>query len=444
MKQIVVAGTGYVGLATGVSFATIGYKVTCVDIDEAKINLLQKGICPIYEPGLQESLLENIMLERIDFKTNIDEAYSVADIIFIAVGTPELPDGTANLKFLKEAAKDIAIRATKDIVVVIKSTVPVGTNEIVKQIMGDFAHPQIKIDVVSNPEFLREGSALFDIFHGDRIIIGSDNLNAASVVENLYKPFKIPIFITSIRSAEMIKYASNAFLATKISFINEIALICEAVEADVDQVAHGIGLDRRIGSHFLNAGIGFGGSCFPKDTSALVHSSALIGLDLKLLKSVIEINEYQQLKLFEMAKSYFGSLKDKKIAILGISFKPNTNDIRHAPSIALIKEFLKEGANITVYDPIALPDVKREFGDLIIYSNELYNAIQNKEAAFIVTEWNEIVHADLNEFESRMTYPLIFDGRNCFDLEKIQNTNIQYYSIGRKPVNTILRIAQKL
>ncbi|MEH7080928.1 UDP-glucose/GDP-mannose dehydrogenase family protein, partial [Bacillus velezensis] len=272
MKQIIVAGTGYVGLATGVSFATIGFKVTCVDIDENKINLLQKGICPIYEPGLQEALLENIMQERIDFTTNIDQAYSRADVIFIAVGTPELPDGTADLKFLKEVAKDIAIRASKDLVVVIKSTVPVGTNEVVKQILKDFAHPQLKIDVVSNPEFLREGSALHDIFHGDRIVIGADYPQSASYVEELYKSFNLPTFVTSVRSAEMIKYASNAFLATKISFINEIASICEAVGADVEQVARGMGLDRRIGSQFLNAGIGFGGSCFPKDTSALIQS----------------------------------------------------------------------------------------------------------------------------------------------------------------------------
>lgn len=444
MKQIIVAGTGYVGLATGVSFATIGFKVTCVDIDENKINLLQKGICPIYEPGLQEALLENIMQERIDFTTNIDEAYRKADVIFIAVGTPELPNGTANLRYLKEVAKDIAIRASKDLVVVIKSTVPVGTNEVVKQILKDFAHPQLKLDVVSNPEFLREGSALHDIFHGDRIVIGADHPQSASFVADLYKSFNLPTFVTSVRSAEMIKYASNAFLATKISFINEIASICEVVGADVEQVAHGMGLDRRIGSQFLNAGIGFGGSCFPKDTSALIQSSALEGLELKLLKSVIDINEYQQLKLYELAKLYFGSLKDKQIAILGASFKPNTNDIRHAPSIALIKEFLKDGANITVYDPIALPEINREFGDLVKYSNDLYEAISNKDAALIVTEWNEIVRAELSQFETRMRHPLIFDGRNCFDVEEVQNTNLQYYSIGRKPVNVNLQVAQKL
>lgn len=444
MKQIIVAGTGYVGLATGVSFATVGFKVTCVDVDINKINLLQKGICPIYEPGLQEALLENIMQERIDFTTNIDQAYSRADIIFIAVGTPKLPDGTANLTYLKEVAKDIGIRASKDLVVVIKSTVPVGTNEVVKQILKDFAHPQLKIDVVSNPEFLREGSALHDIFHGDRIVIGADHPQTASYVEELYKSFNLPTFITSVRSAEMIKYASNAFLATKISFINEIASICEVVGADVEQVAHGMGLDRRIGSQFLNAGIGFGGSCFPKDTSALIQSSALEGLELKLLKSVININEYQQLKLYELAKLYFGTLIDRQIAILGASFKPNTNDIRHAPSIALIKAFLKDGANITVYDPIALPEVKREFGDLVKYSNELYEAISNKDAALIVTEWNEIVRAELSQFETRMKYPLIFDGRNCFEIEKVENTNIQYYSIGRKPVNVNLQVAQKL
>ena len=443
MKQIIVAGTGYVGLATGVSFATIGFKVTCVDIDESKINLLQKGICPIYEPGLQEALLENIMQERINFTTNIDQAYRKADVIFIAVGTPELPDGTANLTYLKEVAKDIAVNASKDLVVVIKSTVPVGTNEVVKQILKEFAHPQLKIDVVSNPEFLREGSALHDIFHGDRIVIGADHPQSASYVSELYRAFNLPIFVTSVRSAEMIKYASNAFLATKISFINEISSICEAVGADVEQVAHGMGLDRRIGSQFLNAGIGFGGSCFPKDTSALIQSSAMEGLELKLLKSVIDINEFQQLKLYELAKLYFGSLKDREIAILGASFKPNTNDIRHAPSIALIKEFLKDGAIITVYDPIALPEVNREFGDLVKYSNDLYEAILNKDAALIVTEWNEIVRAELSQFETRMKHPLIFDGRNCFDVEEVQNTNIQYYSIGRKTVNVNLHIAQK-
>jgi len=441
MKRIVVAGTGFVGLSTGISFATIGHKVTCVDIDKEKISLLQKGISPIYEPGLQESLLENINLKRIDFTTDYEEAYRNADLIFIAVGTPEMQDGTANLIYLKEVARDIAICIERDIVVVIKSTVPVGTNEMIKQMMVEYAKPHIRIEVVSNPEFLREGSALYDIFNGDRIVIGSDSLNATRLLQDLYKPFNIPIFITNVRSAEMVKYASNAFLATKISFINEISMICEKVDADIEQVALGMGLDHRIGSQFLKAGIGFGGSCFPKDTNALVKESELHGLELKLLKSVIEINEKQQMKLFDLVTNNIGHLKDKKIAILGASFKPNTNDLRHAPSLLLIQQLLKEGVNITAYDPIALPDLYNEFGNLINYTTNLKDAISEKDAALILTEWDEIVHANVAIYERFMKRPIVFDGRNCYNLDHISQTTIHYYSIGRKTINPILQLS---
>jgi UDPglucose 6-dehydrogenase len=440
MKRIVVAGTGYVGLATGVSFATVGYHVTCVDIDQEKIDLLQNGICPIYEPGLQESLLENIILQRIEFTTNFEDAYRNADIIFIAVGTPELPDGTANLTDLKEVVKSIAMSVEKNVIVVIKSTVPVGTNEMMKELMLKYAPHQLTIDIVSNPEFLREGSALHDIFNGDRIVIGSESKDATSLIQDLYKPFNIPIYTTNSRSAEMIKYASNAFLATKISFINEIAMICEKLDANVEQVAHGMGLDHRIGANFLKAGIGYGGSCFPKDTTALVKESSLVGLDLKLLKSVIEVNDQQQLKLFKLTKSLLGELKNKQIAILGVSFKPNTNDIRHAPSILLIQKLLEEGAQITAFDPIALPELRREFGDAIRYSNCINNTILHQEATLILTEWEEIVQTEIQQYEKLMKIPLLIDGRNCYDLEMVQKTSLHYYSIGRKPVNPIFQL----
>lgn len=443
MTHIVVAGTGYVGLTTGVSFATVGYNVTCVDIDVEKIELLQKGICPIFEPGLKESLLENILLNKIEFTTNYKAAYGKADIIFIAVGTPELPDGTANLQYLKGVANEIAINAKKNLTVVIKSTVPVGTNEAVKKIMLENAPRHLTIDIVSNPEFLREGSALYDIFNGDRIVIGSESQSATDIIKELYKPFNTAIYTTDARSAEMIKYASNAFLATKISFVNEIAMICEKLDADVDHVAHGIGLDHRIGPKFLKAGIGYGGSCFPKDTTALVKEAELVGVDLKLLKSVITINNQQKIKLLELAKSLFGNLKNKEIAILGASFKPNTNDIRHAPSIDLINHFLKEGTKITVYDPYALPELRKVFGDSINYSINVKDAIHEKEATFILTEWREIVETDLQLYEELMKIPLIIDGRNCFELTKMQKKNIYYYSIGRKPVNPIPQLISK-
>ncbi|PEJ58491.1 UDP-glucose 6-dehydrogenase [Bacillus sp. AFS002410] len=443
MTRIVVAGTGYVGLSTGVSFATVGYNVTCVDIDYEKINLLQKGICPIFEPGLQEALVENISLKRIKFTTNYQLAYSQADIIFIAVGTPELPDGTANLSYLKVVAKDIAMNAKRNLMVVIKSTVPVGTNEIVKEIMNENALQHLNIDVISNPEFLREGSALYDLFNGDRIIIGSESQAATELVEELYKPFNLPIYVTDVRSAEMIKYASNAFLATKISFINEIAMVCENLEANVEHVAKGIGLDHRIGSKFLNAGIGYGGSCFPKDTTALVKEAELVGVDLKLLKSVITINNQQKLKLFEVAKSILGDLTNKEISLLGVSFKPNTNDIRHAPSITLINQFLKENTKITVYDPCALPELRKVFGNSISYSTNIEHAILDKEATLILTEWEEILQFDLQLYEEFMKVPLIIDGRNCFELDRIKNTNIHYYSIGRQAVNPLLKLIGK-
>lgn len=431
--NIVVVGTGYVGLVTGVALAHIGHQVTCVDVDEEKVERMKRGISPIYEPGIEPFMKENMDAGRLFFTTDGASAFREADVIYVAVGTPENEDGSANLMYLKQAVRDIASAVTKDVIVVTKSTVPVGTNHEIQRMFKQLA-PHVHIDVVSNPEFLREGSAIHDTFHGDRIVIGADDERAAAVVADIHRPFGIPIFHTDIRSAEMIKYASNAFLATKISFINEIANICEKVGADVEQVAAGMGMDERIGSSFLRAGIGYGGSCFPKDTKALAKIAANIDHDFELLKAVIEVNNKQQRKLIEKAKKRFGHLAGKKIALLGLSFKPNTDDMREAASLVVARELVAEQAIVVAYDPIAMNKAKSVLPKEVIYASRVEEALKDADAAMILTEWDEFRQLDLSVYVKQMKTPIIFDGRNCYALDDIKKYEIEYHSIGRKPI----------
>ncbi|EJV64228.1 UDP-glucose dehydrogenase family protein [Bacillus cereus] len=435
--KIAVVGTGYVGLVTGVALSHIGHDVTCVDIDEKKVGRMRKGISPIYEPGLEELMLQNIEENRIFFTTSHQEGFRNAQVIYIAVGTPEREDGSADLSYIEQVAKDIAQNVNHDIIVVTKSTVPVGTNHYIKQIIAENLNKNIKVEVVSNPEFLREGSSVYDTFNGDRIVVGSDSVEAANVIEEINKPFGIPVYKTDIRSAEMIKYASNAFLATKISFINEIANICEKAGANIEDVAQGMGLDQRIGSMFLKAGIGYGGSCFPKDTKALTKIASNVDLDFTLLKAVVEVNNKQQHKLVKTAKVKLGSLRDKKVAVLGLAFKPNTDDMREAASVVIIKELLGEGAEVTAYDPVAIENAEKLLPGTVEFTKELQEALLDKDLVFIITDWQEVKELDLSLFAKLMRNPIVFDGRNCFDLKEVSKHEIDYYSVGRSNVQNI-------
>jgi UDPglucose 6-dehydrogenase len=434
--QISIVGTGYVGLVTGVCLSEIGHKVTCIDVDEEKIRKLMQGISPIYEPGLEELIIKNVKENRLYFTTDKKEGYSGAEVIVIAVGTPQNSDGSANLKFIEQVAIDVAKYATNDIILVTKSTVPVGTNDFIKQIVTEHLKTSITVESVSNPEFLREGSAINDTFYGDRIVVGADNKEAATKIEKMYEPLNIPTFITDIRSAEMIKYASNAFLATKISFINEIANICEKVNANIEEVAIGMGHDKRIGNQFLNAGIGYGGSCFPKDTHALLQIAGEINHDFELLKSVISVNNNQHRLLVKKANERFGHLEGKNIALLGLSFKPNTDDMREAPSITISSMLVDQGAKVYGYDPIAVNNAQKVLPKQVRYVDKLETALENADMAFILTEWEEIKKIDLSMFETLMKHPIVFDGRNCFSSEQIERYNIEYFSIGRPDIKS--------
>jgi UDPglucose 6-dehydrogenase len=435
LVKIAVIGTGYVGLVTGVCLAEIGHEVTCIDVDMAKVRLLREGQSPIFEPGLQEMVQKNITEDRLRFTNEVEEGIDQARVIYIAVGTPSNADGTADLNAIEEAALSIARYIKHDAVIVTKSTVPIGTNDQIKAMIEENkGNNSVTIDIVSNPEFLREGSAINDTFNGDRIIIGSDSESAADIIEEINKPFQVPIYKTSIRSAEMIKYASNAFLATKISFINEIANLCEKLDADIIEVAQGMGMDKRIGPHFLNAGIGYGGSCFPKDTKALMQIAGNADHDFDLLKSVIEVNKKQQEILIEKAQNRFGSLKGLKVAVLGLSFKPNTDDVREAASIPVINSLTQQGAKVVAYDPVTTENAKGILPNDVHFSNSIEAAILNVDCAFILTEWPEIVNFNLKKYSSYMREPVIFDGRNCYSREEAEFSGIEYYSIGRKTV----------
>lgn len=430
--KIAIAGTGYVGLVTGVCLAEVGHKnVVCVDIDESKVKLMQSGKSPIYEDGLEELMQKNHKLGRISYTTNYKDAYKDADVIMIAVGTPERKDGSANLDYIKKVAKQVSESVMKDTLVVIKSTVPIGTNYGIEKYIKRNLKSNVKIELASNPEFLSQGSAVKDTLNASRIVIGVESEWAKDILEYIYKPFNQPIVVTNRNSAEMIKYASNDFLALKISFMNDIANLCEIVGANIEDVAKGMSYDERIGNKFLKAGIGYGGSCFPKDTKALHWLSNQNGYELKTIKAAIEVNESQKLKLARKASEIIENFEGMKVCVLGLTFKPGTDDLRESPSIPNIEYLLERGAKVIAYDPIGIENTKQIFKDSIEYTTDIDEAIKDSEACFIMTEWAEILNYDINKYKINMKVPLIFDGRNCYKVDDMKNLGILYYSIGR-------------
>ena len=429
--KIVVAGTGYVGLVTGVCLAELGHYVTCVDISVEKIELMKKGISPIYEPGLQELMLKN--KSRLNFTTDYRAAYQDADVIFIAVGTPEQEDGSANLNYVRIVSKEIADSINNDCVIVVKSTVPIGTNDEVEKFIKDNLTADVNVSIASNPEFLSQGSAVRDTLHAKRIVIGVENKQAEAVLKDVYSGFDQPFVITNRRSAEMIKYASNDYLALKISYINEIANICELVGANIEEVTRGMSYDPRIGKDFLKAGIGYGGACFPKDTKALYNqASSEFGYELQTVKASIDVNARQKTKLFFEAKKRFGSFDGINVAILGLTFKPATDDLREAPSVDNINMLLKNGAKIKAYDPVGNDNAKKIFEDSITYMNDIELTIKDADVVFIMTEWQEILEFDINKYKELMKDPVVYDGRNCYEVAKMKAAGIDYISIGRR------------
>lgn len=432
--RIVVAGTGYVGLVTGACLAKVGHKVTCVDIDEEKVEVLKQCISPIYEPGLDELLVKNYKEGRLDFTINFQEAYENAEIIFIGVGTPEKEDGSANLDYVYAVALQIAKHVKKDCLVVVKSTVPVGTNDEIEDFIKENLKNQVNIEVASNPEFLSQGTAVKDTLNASRIVIGVESKEAESKLKQVYEDFNQPIIVTNRRSAEMIKYASNDFLALKISFINEMANVCEIIGANIEDVAKGMSFDPRIGDKFLKAGIGYGGSCFPKDTKALHWLAEDNGYEIKTVKATIEVNENQKFKLIKKARKRFKRLKGLKVAVLGLTFKPGTDDLREAPSIPNVKILLEEGAQVFAYDPVGMENFKKLFPTGVNYVDNLEVALESADVAFIFTEWQQIQKVGLKKFKELMKAPIIFDGRNCYSLEEAEEAGVEYYSIGRRGV----------
>ncbi|MBM7618386.1 UDPglucose 6-dehydrogenase [Bacillus tianshenii] len=433
MMNICVIGTGYVGLVSGVCFSDIGNNVTCVDIDENKIENLKKGIIPIYEPGLDELVLKNIEENRLHFTTELQTAMNDAEVVIIAVGTPPKETGEADLRFVEAVARSIGKNLTDYKVIVTKSTVPVGTGKWIKGIIAEEAGHS-NFDVASNPEFLREGSAIYDTMNMERAVIGVESDKAKDVLSNLHEPFQTNLVIADIETAEMIKYAANAFLATKISFINEIANICELVGADVTKVAEGMGHDNRIGKAFLSAGIGYGGSCFPKDTNALINIAENAGYNLKIVKDVENVNAQQRYRVYDkLVEALNGDISGKRIAILGLAFKPNTDDMRAAPSIDIIPKLHSDGAEVLAYDPVAMKNAKKEIAGL--QTVESYEqAVQDADAVIILTDWNEFKEMDLQDLKSKLRHPVMIDGRNMFPLEQMENLGFYYASIGRKTV----------
>lgn len=426
--KICVIGTGYVGLVTGVCMADLGNDVTCVDIDVKKIANLKKNILPIYEPGLEELVKRN--KARITFTTDLKIGVKKSDIIFIAVGTPPKENGEADLSYVKSAAKTIGKNINGYKIIVDKSTVPVGMGDLVESIIEDNSKNKHKFDVVSSPEFLKEGSAIYDFMNPDRVVIGAKNRQAAETVAQIFKPLNTKVVITDLRSAEMIKYASNSFLATKISFINEIANICEKVGADVETVASGMGLDRRIGRLFLNAGAGFGGSCFPKDVSALVNIARKEDYEPLILNSVVEVNRLQKKHLLNKIKRMLGTIEGRQIGILGIAFKPNTDDIREAVAIEIMSALLEKGCRIKAFDPVAMPNAKKELKG-VNYVKDAYAAASGVECLVVMTEWNEFKELDLKKIKSLMKKHIIVDGRNIYDPAKMKKLGFEYTGIGR-------------
>ncbi len=430
--KIAVIGSGYVGLVTGACFADLGNEVICVDNDLEKINKLKNNEIPFYEPGLDNLVKVNVRENRLSFTSDIAEAVKVSEVIFIAVGTPPKEDGSADLTAIERVGKEISANLNGYKLIVEKSTVPVRTGEWLRNVIEKYNINNSEFDVASNPEFLREGTAIHDFMNPDRIVIGVENERAAQILISLYTPLNAPILVTDIKSAEIIKHASNAFLSMKISFINAVANICELAGADVKKVAKGIGLDKRIGEAFLNAGIGYGGFCFPKDLDAFIAISENLGYEFKLLKEVRNINDFQKLFPVRKLKEIFGSLKDKTIGILGLSFKPNTDDMRLAPSIDIINELHKQGAKIKAYDPVAMDNAKKIFKDIpVVYCDTPYEVTKDSDAIIIVTEWNEFKYLDLLKLKELMKSNVIIDGRNIFDRKKIEKLGFIYKAVGR-------------
>ena len=435
--KISVIGTGYVGLVTGTCFSETGNTVTCVDIDKEKIAKLQQGIITIYEPGLEQLFERNIKQHRLTFTTDLEEGIKDAQIIFLALPTPPGEDGSADLKYILKVAEDLGPLLKDYTVLVDKSTVPVGTTDKVKAKIA--AGAKVEFDVVSNPEFLREGVAVEDFMKPDRVVIGSTSARARKVMENLYAPFVRqgnPIIFMDDRSAELTKYAANSFLATKITFMNEIANLCELLGADVDSVRKGVGTDSRIGKRFLFPGIGYGGSCFPKDVQALAKSSSDAKYDFKILKAVMAVNDCQKTRLIPRIKEYFkGNLKGKTIAIWGLAFKPHTDDIRKAPALYNIEALLKEGAKLKVHDPEGMENVRKILGDKVEYCETPYDAAEGADAIFIATEWPEFRTPEFDRLSGILKNKAIFDGRNLYDLTTMKEMGYTYYSVGREVVN---------
>ncbi len=430
--NITVVGTGYVGLVVGACLAETGNAVTCADVDQGKIDGLKQNVLPIYEPGLDEYVERNQKQQRLVFTTDIPKAVQSADVVFIAVGTPPDEDGSADLRHVLAVAEQIGRNMRRELVIVTKSTVPVGTAAKVAAAVGE--HAKFAFHMCSNPEFLKEGAAIEDFMRPDRVVIGVDSDHARSVMAELYAPFVRtgkPIIFMDIPSAEMTKYAANAMLATRISFMNEIANLCERVGADVDNVRKGIGSDGRIGPAFLFPGPGYGGSCFPKDVKALVRTARDCEVPLRVLGAVEEANDLQKHRLFEKLTSVVGTVRGKRIAIWGLSFKPNTDDMREAPSLVLIEALLKAGAQVTAHDPVAMHETERRIGKTIAYAENGYDALEGADALVVVTDWNEYRHPDFGRMKRALKTPVVVDGRNLYDARKMRSLGFTYDSIGR-------------
>lgn len=432
--KITVSGTGYVGLVTAVCLAEKGFEVVCYDVVKEKIDMLNNGISPIYEQNLEELMSKN--KQRITYTLDKKIAYKDADVIFIGVGTPEKIDGSANLDYVYNVADDIVDNINKDCLIVIKSTVPIGTNFKIEKYIKEKLNGKYKIEIASNPEFLAQGTAVRDTLEAQRIVIGTHSTWAEHILKTIYSKFEKSVLVcTDINSAEMIKYASNDFLALKISYINEIANLCEILGANIEDVTKGMGLDNRIGNKFLNAGIGYGGSCFPKDTKALHWLAKLNNCELKTIKAAIDVNKNQKLKLIEKSQKYYENIKNLNIAVLGLAFKPGTDDLREAPSLVNVEYLVSNGANVKAWDPIAENNFKKRYNN-ITYCKTIDETIKDTDICFIFTEWPEIKEYNINRYENLMQKPIILDGRNCYKLEQFKNTNIIYESIGRKTVNS--------
>jgi UDPglucose 6-dehydrogenase len=435
--KVTIVGSGYVGLVTGACFSEVGINVVCVDIDSKKIDNLNNGIIPIYEPGLEEMLMRNMKKGRLSFTTNIAEAIKDSEVLFISVGTPPDEDGSADLKYVLAVARECGKNMDDYLLVVTKSTVPVGTSEKVKNAIQEELNKRnvnIAFDVASNPEFLKEGAAIADFLKPDRIVIGLNSPRAEELMRSLYKPFTLnghPLIFMDIVSAEMTKYAANAMLATKISFINDIANLCEIVGADINLVRNGIGSDSRIGNKFIYPGIGYGGSCFPKDVQALIRTGSEFNYELRILKAVEDVNNDQKVVIFNKINNYFkGDLKGKTIAIWGLSFKPQTDDMREAPALKIVKNLLETGAKVKAYDPIAMDEAKHHFGDTISYYNDLHEALIDADCLAILTEWPEFKFPNFKIVRKLLNSPALFDGRNIYDKNEMRELGFDYFCIG--------------